>query len=969
MAGDWDLEALAEKWQKRWWDAKAHHAERPADAQAGPVKKGEPKPTYFLHFAYPGISGYLHVGHMRGFTYSDVFGRYKRMTGHNVLFPAGFHASGIPAVAFAAEVKRGEKTEYLRQNGYTGPIEALTDPRAVVDYFAHVYTHDYWKKFGFLIDDRRNCTTIDPGYGRFIQWQFRRLKDKGFLVQKPHYAPFCPVAGPVAVDKSETDIKQGGSAEVLEFLALRFFLPRGTVHEERVVLPCATLRPETVFGATNVWVRPDHEYHLVRVWQDGKVADTDPSEVWCVSQQGRRKLEWQFERAEPLQKKVSGRDLVGLIARAPLTEANAPVVAGSFVDPQVATGIVMSVPGHAPFDYAAYRDAGLLESLGKPPQIVDVEGYDGLPAEVACSRHGVTSQQDKAKLEAATEEVYADEFNKGVLNQWCGPYAGKRIKAAKDQIKADFLAAGHGRVLRQFSELVVSRAGEVVDIKRVPDQDFIHYADTAWTEKAKAHAATMAVFPPAYKEELPNVLDWFGDRACVRRGAWLGTEFPFKPGWIVEPIADSTFYPWFYLVSLYLHDGRLRPEDLSDAFFDYAFNGQGKPQKPAWEEVRKDVLYWGPVDINLGGKEHQTVHFPVYVMNMVALMEDPRLWPRGIFVNWWVTQKAGAKISKSKGGAEPIPGAAKKYGVDAMRLYYCHVGSPHVDIEWDPEVVLSYRQRVERIGRVTDEALAVTGGAGPMDGWLTAALSRSLATARDAYERYDLRTAATELAYTVPDLLRWYTRRGGRDASLLRNAVQDWAKALCPIVPHLAEEMHECSRGTGLCSTAAFPQPAAADEMALAAEEYLRAVLEDIQTVRKLAGIEKATGLTLYTTPAWKRNLLRTALEMARDATGKFPMGDFMKRIMADSAMRALGKEVQNYAGKAAGLVTQLPPAHRTLVLDGADEAAILRAASAFLAEELGVGSVEVHAADEPGLADHPKRAVAAPLKPGIAFR
>ncbi|HLF16270.1 MAG TPA: leucine--tRNA ligase [Candidatus Thermoplasmatota archaeon] len=976
MSGEWDLEAITRKWQKRWWDAKVHHAERPRDAPVGPAAPGARKPTYFVHFAYPGISGFLHVGHMRGFTYSDVFARYKRMTGHHVLFPAGFHASGIPAVAFAAEVKRGEKTEYLRQNGYDGPLEALGDPKAVVDYFAHVYTNDYWKAFGFLIDERRNCTTIDPGYMRFIQWQFRRLKEKGYLIEKPHYAPFCPVAGPVAVDKSETDIKQGGSAEVLEYVVLKFTLPPGTVHEERVVLPCATLRPETVFGATNVWVHPTEEYHLVRVWEDGRTGDRDPSEVWCVSAQGRRKLEWQFERAHPLGIKVLAKDLIGENAKASVTGAEVPVVGGSFVDPLVGTGVVMSVPGHAPFDYAAYRDAGLLARLGTPPQIVDVEGYRDLPSKVGCDKHGVKDQGDRVKLEAATVEVYADEFNKGVLNARCGPYAGKRIKAVKDQVKADFLQAGHARVLRQFSETVISRAGEVVDIKRIPDQDFIHYADKPWTEKAKAHAASMAVFPQKYKDELPNVLDWFGDRACVRRGAWLGTEFPFKPGWIVEPIADSTFYPWFYVVQRYLKSawnpdppgGGLQLEELGDDFFDYVFNGKGKPKRPLWDEVRRDVLWWGPVDLNLGGKEHQTVHFPVYVMTMVGLMEDPRLWPRGLFVNWWVTQKAGAKISKSKGGAEPIPGAAKRYGVDAMRLYYAHVGSPHVDIEWDPDVVFDYRRHVERIARLTDESLAASGGAGPMDGWLQAAVARTLRAARAAYEAHDLRAAANELVFGVPELLRWYARRGGAHRALLSRILQDWAKALSPLVPHLAEEMHARAGGTGLVATAAFPEPVAPDEAALAAEEYLRAVLDDVLTVRKLAGVASPTSLTLYTTPAWKRDLLRMALAMAREAGGRLPVGDFMKRAMADPAVRARAKEAQAFTGKLAGRVNEMSPAERAFVEAGSDETAVLRGAAPFLAAELGIPDVRVHAADDPGAPEHAKRNVAAPLKPGIAL-
>jgi leucyl-tRNA synthetase len=969
----WDLDAITAKWQQRWWDAQVHHAER---------TPGSTRPTFFVHFAYPGISGYLHVGHMRGFTYTDVFARYKRMTGHDVLFPAGFHASGIPAVAFAADVKRGEKDDYLRANGYTGAIQALADPRAVVEYFARVYTHEYWKKFGFLIDERRNCTTIDPPYSRFIQWQFRALQAKGYLVQKPHYAPFCPVAGPVAVDKSETDIKQGGSAEVLEFVALKFTLPEGTVFDEPVILPCATLRPETVYGATNVWVRADQEYHLVRVWQDGRVKDTDPSEVWCVGSQGMRKLEWQFERAESLHAKVDGKDLVGQVVKAPVTGRSVPVVAGRFVDPMIATGVVMSVPGHAPFDYAAYRDAGLLQSLGEPPVIVRTEGYPGVPAQVACDRHGVTSQADRVALEAATEELYADEFNKGVLAESCGPYAGKRIKAVKDQIKQDITSNGHGRVLRQFSEPVVSRAGELVDIKRVPDQDFIHYADKAWTEKAKAHvtgtggAPGMQVFPQRYKEELPNVLDWFGDRACVRRGAWLGTEFPFKPGWIIEPIADSTFYPWYYIVSRYIRSewnpdppgGGLREEELTDAFFDHAFNGKGKPARPLWEEVRRDVLHWGPVDINLGGKEHQTVHFPVYIMNQVALLDDPKLWPRGIFVNWWVTQKAGAKISKSKGGAEPIPGAAQKYSVDGMRLYYCHVGSPHVDIEWDPELVSSYKARVERVTRVFEEALSAAGGAGPMDTWLEAAFAQSVAAARAAYEAYDLRTAATELVYAVPDLLRWYARRGGANRDLLRRTVQQWAQGLCPITPHVAEEMHERSGGRGLCSISAFPDPRPAPGLALAREEYLRAVLEDIHTVRKLSGVEQVSGLALYTTPAWKRDLAAKAIRMAAEAGGKFPMGQFMGEVMADARMRELGKAVQAFTGKLPQQVTQFSPWQRALLAAGADEATVLRDAAGFLASELGLPEVQVHGSDDPAAPDHPKRNVAGPLKPGIAM-
>jgi len=267
-----------------------------------------------------------------------------------------------------------------------------------------------------------------------------------------------------------------------------------------------------------------------------------------------------------------------------------------------------------------------------------------------------------------------------------------------------------------------------------------------------------------------------------------------------------------------------------------------------------------------------------------------------------------------------------------------------------------------------DDALAATGKAGPMDAWLAAAVGQQLAAARSAYETSDLRAAANAAVYAVPDLLRWYARRGGGNAKLLRQVVQDWAKALSPMVPHLAEEMHHRAGGHGFATTSAFPEPAAADGVALAAEEYLRSVLEDIQTVRKLANVAQPRSLTLYATPRWKSALAAKALRMTEAAGGKFPMGAFMSETMADPQMRTLGKAVQAYAAKLPQQVTQFTAAQRRLLADGADESAILAAAAPFIAAEVGLPAVQVHAADDPAAPESPKKGVASPLKPGIAM-
>ncbi|HHH77607.1 MAG TPA: leucine--tRNA ligase, partial [Thermoplasmatales archaeon] len=91
-----DFTAIESKWQERWFSEKLYEG------------KAEGNKKFFIHFAYPGISGYLHVGHMRGFAYADIVARYKRMTGHSVCFPAGFHASGLPAVSLAKKVARND---------------------------------------------------------------------------------------------------------------------------------------------------------------------------------------------------------------------------------------------------------------------------------------------------------------------------------------------------------------------------------------------------------------------------------------------------------------------------------------------------------------------------------------------------------------------------------------------------------------------------------------------------------------------------------------------------------------------------------------------------------------------------------------------------------------------------------------------------------------------------------------------
>jgi leucyl-tRNA synthetase len=933
----YDYVSVEQKWQQKWFETNINTAKR------------EKQKKFFLHFAYPGVSGYLHVGHMRGFTYCDVIARYKRMTGYDVLFPAGFHASGIPSVGFAKKVERKDPDtlRLLKQNGCSEEcITRLTDPVEVVNYFSQVYVDEYWKRFGFLIDYTRLMNTISSGYKKFIQWQFHKLHDKKLLIQKPHFAPYCPNCGPVAVDKSETDVAQGGTAEILDFTVLKFTLQDGTI------LPAATLRPETIFGVTNMWVNPTVEYHMVQV----------NDETWICSKECILKLTYQYDKVKPLQKTIKGKELLGKTCRVPETNREVPILAGIFADPSIATGIVMSVPAHAPYDWIALVESKQpLEAI----KIIDVKGFGDNPAKEACDQLGITSQTQTEKLNEATDLVYKKEFHTGILNEKCGQYAGIRISEIKDTVKNDLIQNNRATSLKEFSEPVICRCKERVMIKQIPDQWFIKYSDIQLTNESKDYAASMNIYPQEYKDELPKILDWFGDRAAIRKGSWLGTEFPYKKDWIIEPISDSTLYPAYYVLSPYVNQKKLQIHEMTDEFFEYVFLGIGEPKNPIWETIKSDFEYWYPVDINLGGKEHKTVHFPVYIMNHVAIMPEQKR-PQGVFVHWWVTQKGKEKISKSKGGAEPIVQAAVTYGVDAMRLYYLHIGSPFVDIEWDPETVLKYKNRINSIWKLTQQLTHIKNKKQEnLDKWLKSVLQRRIQKILAAFEALDLRVASNEIFFELQKDLQWYLKRGGSNTTLLSHILHTWILLMTPITPHLAEELWATSGKQQFVSNETYPEynPKDISEKDEVGEYLLSRAIDDINEIIKVTKMTPKK-ICIYTSPAWKQQILRKALERTTQQT--FNPGQLIKETMADQTMRPLGQQISQFIAKLAAEIKTLNETDKTRFQIHLDEKTHLSDAKSYLSDVFHC-PVEIYSADDADVYDPAKKTkFAVPLRPAI---
>ncbi len=861
----YDYKTFEKKWQNAWAESKINYSEVDSN-----------KPKYFIIWAYLTVSGFQHVGHMRGYSYADAIARYKRMRGYNVLMPAGGHASGNGAVAKAQKVKEGDKEviSYYKERGLTDQdLKTISSPEGFVSYFSEKYIQDY-KDYGFIVDDRRFTVTTNLDYNKFIEWQFKKLNEKKLLIQKPYFATACVKCGPVAVDPSEMDLSKGGTAEKNEYTILKL-----KFEKENEFIVVATLRPETIFGQTNVWL--DYNIDYVKI----KVGD----EVWIGSIEFAEKLKYQREDTKILET-IKGKDLVSKYVTPPKIERKIIILPSKFCDPKIGTGIVTSVPSDAPSDYIGLYDLQTSESECKKYNlnyqdvkniqlisIIKSKGYGDYPAKEICEKLKIRSQEDEEKLEEAKKEIYKVGYHTGIMKDNCGEFANLKVEVAKDKIRDDLIKNNQAYLFYDLSEEVLCRCGEPVVIKKIDDQWFIKYSDQELTTKTIEHTKEMNILPEQFKTNLENILNWFDDRACARQGRWLGTKLPFDKSYTIEPISDSTLYPIYYLVSLYINNKELKTEQLTEDFFDFVFLEKGEIKDVSTktgveiellEKIRKDVDYWYPLDINLGGQEHQTVHFPTFLMNHVSILPE-KYYPQGIFVNWWVVSKTG-KISKSKGGVGSIGKEAEKYSIDAIRLFYANVASPFSNISFEDEDLFVYKTRLEKIFTFVEHIIESTDllekKEDKLDLWLESIFNIRLNTIIQAMERIEFKVATDEIYFNFYNDLVWYQRRGGNNKSIFKKILHKWIKTMGMFTPHISEELNTKLGYDDIIITSSFPE---VDEIKIdfnlvSSEKKIDDLISEMRNVIKMAGLEKPNKITLFISEEWKYKFYKEVIDQLK---------------------------------------------------------------------------------------------------------
>ncbi len=934
------------KWQKIWEKNKIAFTE-PND-----------KEKFMLIFAYPYPTGFLHTGHMRGYSYSDAIVRFKKLQGKNVCFPIGLHVTGNGAIAKAQKITEGnqEYINFLKSAGVSNKdLELMKTPEGYANFFANNYL-DTFKKFGLILDTRGFVKTIDPIYKKFITWQFHKLNKLNLLIQKPYYATFCIHCGPVAVDPSEADISKGGKAEKNEYTLLKF---KFNYNNKEMFIVAATLRPETVFGQTNIWIDPNQEYSIIQV-------DNEP---WICSKECVEKIKYQKENTREIGT-IKGKEMIGKYAEAPMIHKKIIILPSKFCNPSVGTGIVTSVPSDAPHDWMGLYDLQnnkeLCDSYGlnwetikeiKVIPIINTPGFKECPAIEICERLQIKNQEDP-KLEEAKKEVYKTGFYSGTMIE--DKYKGMKVEEAKDKIKKEMLSTGDADIFYDLSEEVICRCGGRVVIKKVDNQWFIDYGKDWLNKQVVEHSKTMNIKPEEYSNNIANTLEWFKERPCARLGRWMGTTFPFDNKYTIEAISDSTLYPIFYLVSKYQNEIK-NPDWLSLEFFDYVFLDKGSINLAAMagmpreliSGIKRNVEYWYPLDINLGGKEHKTVHFPPFIKNHVAILPKEK-WPKGIFVNYWIMGKGGNKLSKSKGGVLPVPKVLEQYGADPMRLFYANVSAPYVDVEFDEQEIEKYKQRLNRIyfwfENLNNTHLELK--TKRIDTWLQNKINYYINQYSVYIDSFELKKATDIAFYNIFTDIDWYLKRKGRNKKLLQETVRTIVKLMSPFAPHVAEEIwYEILKEDSLVCESTLPIVEKVEINVIDDEDYLKQVIEDIQEIQKLTDIDKPTMIKIFTSSDWKWDLIKTALEMEKIDIGaimqKADEIDFLKEHKKDIAqfMKRNQKKIITYKN-----IKRLP------------EFEILKEAQDFLKARFNC-EIEVYLEDE---SDDSKAHTALPMKPAI---
>ena len=941
------------KWQKKWADEKLFES-NPND-----------KEKLFITVAFPYPSGAMHIGHGRTYTVPDVYARFKRMEGYNVLFPMAWHVTGAPVIGIADRIKRKDPwTLNLYENVHRVPkdeLPKLEDPEYIVRYFSSEY-NEVMHDMGYSIDWRREFRTIDPTYKKFIEWQITTLYEKGLVQRGEHPVKYCPNCdNPVG----DHDLLEGEGVGVNELTLLKFQI-------DDKILVTATLRPETIVGATNIWLNPDVEYVLVKA----------NDEKWAITKEAHYNLEQQIKDLDIISE-INPNDLIGKMAINPFTGNEIPIFPASFVSASYGSGVVFSEPADAPADYIALKDLKKNEELISkynleeiienvvPIPVCTVKGYGEIPAADIIERLGITDQNDE-KLHEATNELYKIQHSKGTIIDSIPGFGGKKVRFAREELKEELISKNMATIMYDFAERpVVCRCGNNCVVKIMDDQWFMKYSNPEWKEKTHEVLNRETIIPPEIKNNFNYYIDWLDDWACSRK-VGLGTRLPWDNKWLIEPLTDSTIYMSYYSIARFLKD--MNPDDLNPAFFDKVYLNKDsddiKVAPEIVEEIQNEFNYWYPLDWRLSAKDLVGNHLSFLMFHHSAIFPEDK-WPKGTVV-FGMGLLEGNKMSSSKGNVILLKDAIEDYTADVVRLFLMASAEPWQDFDWREKEVLGTKRRLEWFREFAGKVEEIKGSAldltniekveltRTIDLWMLSQLNQHIKASTEALEVFQTRKALQESLFLLKKDIDHYIYRVNhlldkKDPAViyvLSTVLESWIRLLAPFTPHTCEELWSNYGGKGFVSVAKWPE---ADESMISSEiekseELVQNLIKDINQIKNMVG-EDAQKVHVYLAPDWKWDLYKIANDV-----GKPDIGQIMGRAIGANIYDDK-KEIAAVAKKVGREMT------KTKYVGKINEAQIIDDALEYISNEVS-SEVVVHTDDSYDPQNKARNAM--PYKPAI---
>jgi leucyl-tRNA synthetase len=634
---------IEKKWQEFWDEQKTFKV---SEDPSVPKEKR----LYVLDmFPYPSSQG-LHVGHPEGYTASDIYSRFMRMRGYQVLHPMGFDSFGLPAENYA--------------------IKTGTQPRVTTEENIDLFINQI-KTLGFSYDWDRQVSTHRPDYYRWTQWIFLKLFEQGLAYEDEAPINWCPSCKTGLANEEVKDGRCERCGAEVNRKSIRQWILKITEYADRLLedlelldwtesiksmqrnwigrsegadvkfrladgsaeFEVYTTRPDTLFGATYMVLSPEHPL-VEKVTTEDRLADVE-----AYLDQAQKKSD--LERTD-LAKDKTGV-FTGSYAINPVNGKEIPIWVADYVLISYGSGAIMAVPAHdeRDWEFAKKFDLPIIEVLQGGD--VDKEAFvgDGL--------HVNSEFLDGLNKQDSIEKIINWLEEKGL---------------------------GTRAVNYKLRDWIFSRQrywGEPIPIVHCEKCGPVPLPE----EELPLTLPEVDSYKPTGTGESPlAAIDEWVNTTCPKCGGPGKRETNTMPQW-----AGSC---WYYLRYL-------------------------DPQNEQKFADLEKIKYWMPVDLYVGGAEHAVLHLlyarfwhkVLYDIGAVNTKEPfQRLVNQGMILG-----EGGVKMSKSLGNVINPDDIIRDFGADSMRVYEMFMGPLQVSKAWSTKGLAGVHRFLDRVWRVSDRPI------------------------------------------------------------------------------------------------------------------------------------------------------------------------------------------------------------------------------------------------------------------------